>query len=262
MDAKMVVPKETLTEDDSGNHVAQSHLQPVVRPKERSRKSGEDDVEGISDGKGEGVSSASGEWWHSSTLAGPGTDGKAPPHSPAVEPFQHWRERRWIEDEEGGEWSYSTGLGLSTMDILCERFGEASFKDASSWQPWATGIEPASAWHGPAGSSGTETQFRLASPKLRLGPTAGKPQKGEHPGTGALSPSRDDRMGSFEQEGHGAPTQDTRQTRAGRPAGRPAQFSYDLSSGSTRVSWAGCYVGPRAMDSANNVGPTTLTGDI
>lgn len=50
------------------------------------------------------------------------------------------------------------------MDVLRERFGEASFRDAHTWQPWESGQEQAATWQarrpGPC--------FHLANPKLHL----------------------------------------------------------------------------------------------
>lgn len=54
------------------------------------------------------------------------------------------------------------------MDVLRETFGEASFRGVPSWQLWATGVELSITWQGASGPSGTDTWFRLASPKLRL----------------------------------------------------------------------------------------------
>lgn len=80
-----------------------------------------------------GAKSSTGEGWHSSALTGPVTTKPPTPH-PGDMAFQGWRERRWMEGKEG-EWSYSTGPGTTTLDILRERFGEASFWDTPSWQP-------------------------------------------------------------------------------------------------------------------------------
>lgn len=73
-----------------------------------------------------------------------------------------------MEDNEG-EWSYSTGPGATTLDVLRERFGDTSFRDAPSWQPWVVGVDASAAWQG-GGSlpppAGMDTRFHLASPKL------------------------------------------------------------------------------------------------
>lgn len=57
-------------------------------------------------------------------------------------------------DEEEGEWTYSTGSVATTMGILRDRFGEASFRDAPSWQPWAPGAD-AGAWQAGRGKEGS-----------------------------------------------------------------------------------------------------------
>lgn len=111
----------------------QPNKEPDVQPKERKtqqRESGMDDLEASIPG---GAKTLSGEWWQSSALAGPGSV-KAPTSHPSDLAFQGWREQRWMEDDEG-EWNYTTSPGNSTLDVLQERFGEASFWNAPSWQP-------------------------------------------------------------------------------------------------------------------------------
>lgn len=95
-----------------------------------------------------------GRWWKSPVLQNCGEWRGQPSETPGLQ-FQGWRERRWTEDEDG-DWSYSTGLGASTLDILRDKFGEASFCDAPSWQPWAPGGEGQERWTGTSGpGSGT-----------------------------------------------------------------------------------------------------------
>lgn len=140
---------------------------PVVRPKQREKREEEktesQEVQGFSSTK-----TSSGHWWHSSALTG-----KMGPRLPTAPPsrtrFQGWREWQWANDEEG-EWSYSTGPGVTTMDILRERFGEASFRDAPSWQPWAPSIDPSVTWQGGSGAPvvSSDSRFRLVSPKLQV----------------------------------------------------------------------------------------------
>lgn len=102
--------------------------QPVVRPKIRqTRGEGYQEEEGFQMQRPQTAQTATGERWHSSALTG--SKMPSPPHLGTS--FQGWRERRWMEDEDG-EWSYATGPGPSTMGTLRERFGEASFRDAPS----------------------------------------------------------------------------------------------------------------------------------
>lgn len=163
---------EVAFEEEEESAVAQVDPQaPVVRPK------------GLPQGHGGGdsipptatpgaVPTPPGESWDSPVLSPEGGERQNQPVDLSSESFRRWRERRWVEDEEG-DWSYSTGLGTSTMDIIKEKYGEFSFRDASSWQPWAPGEEQGSSWRGPP--STTERRFRLASPKLRLGSRPERP---------------------------------------------------------------------------------------
>lgn len=97
--------------------------------------------------------------------------GQSRSHTPSLvgAQFQGWREQRWLEDEEG-DWSQSTSLGATTMDVLRDRFGEASFWDAPSWQPWAPGGERMDVWGTGGTRPGPGSKLLLASPKLRLKP--------------------------------------------------------------------------------------------
>lgn len=136
----------------------------VVRPKEKKLQPADplEDVGAVAD---KGVSrTAVGNWWQSPALSSQGDErAKTPP--PIPEPmFQGWRESQWMEEEEQ-DWAYTSDPGTASMESLRERFGEASFRDAPSWQPWAVGLDP-STWR-ERGSSGADTRFRLASPKLR-----------------------------------------------------------------------------------------------
>lgn len=105
----------------------------VVRPKERKALSEDHPVQQRGELEKGLTQSTSGNWWHSSAITGPGEarDRTPPPAGPAA--FQGWRERWWTE-EDNQEWSYSMGPGATTMEGLREHFGEASFRDAPSWQ--------------------------------------------------------------------------------------------------------------------------------
>lgn len=173
------VPDPTALEgDDEVEETKVECEQPVVRPKQLARRNEERSGES-QEAQGTGATqSSSGHWWHSSTLIG--TVGpRLSTTSPAGAPFQGWRERQWAEDEE--EWNYSTGPGMTTMDVLRERFGEASFRDAPSWQPWAPGLDPSINWQGRVGAApGSENRFRLASPKLRAEQALGRARVAEY----------------------------------------------------------------------------------
>lgn len=113
-----------------------------------------------------GIQTPSGHWWHSSALLGK-IGLRAPTPPPLGPQFKGWREHQWAEDEEG-KWSYSTGPGATTMDVLREHFSEASLWDAPSWQPLASGLEPSTTWQGGAAAGGgSESRLHLASPKFR-----------------------------------------------------------------------------------------------
>lgn len=125
-----------------------------------------------------GTQTASWDWWHSPALASTGRVGEHQTSPPYSERFHRWRERRWVEDDDGAAWSYSMGPRKTTINVLRERFGEAGFRDAQSWQPWMRGADAGTTWQGVSGPpSVQETWFCLASPKLRLGDPMGKPQK-------------------------------------------------------------------------------------
>lgn len=107
------------------------------------------------------------------------------------------------------------------MDIIKERFREASFRDAPFWQPWATGVEQASMWHDSGGLSGTESWFRLASPKLRLDPAISRPKRTEHPATGAHPLAMEEGVRLIDKGIRSAPVQvawDGGQPSAGQPS--------------------------------------------
>lgn len=106
----------------------------VVRPKERKARDEDRSVECKEETDRGPTQSSSGHWWHSSALTGPGEPRDRTPPPIVGAPFQGWRERRWTEEDEQ-EWSYSTGPGATTMEVLRERFGEASFRDTPAWQP-------------------------------------------------------------------------------------------------------------------------------
>lgn len=126
--------------------VPENSKQAVVRPKERKPWQEGGSAENIEAFETGIAQASSGNWWHSSALTGPMMP-RPPTPPPAGAPFQGWRERRWTEDEEG-EWSYSTGPGATTMDVLRERFGEANFWDVPSWQQWTMGVDPTTTWQG------------------------------------------------------------------------------------------------------------------
>lgn len=108
---------------------------------------------------------ALGLWWRSPLLAGPGGGDRGATLGPHVgEHFCRWLERWWMENEDGGEWSYSTRPTSSTMDMQWVRFGEANyFRDSQSWQPRVLEVDQSISSCRPAGSSGSDTRFRLAS---------------------------------------------------------------------------------------------------
>lgn len=187
LDPEALVPAEAGEDQEETTPETQAELQPpAVQPKEWTRSQGGEVVENP-EPRSEVTPAMSGEWWHSSALTGSGGGMRAPIPPPSGERFQRWRERRWVEDEDGGEWSYSTGPGPFTMDILRERFGEASFRDAPSWQPWATGVEPASTWQGVSRPASVDTHFHLASPKLRLEPVLTRQKRAAPPSAGTHS---------------------------------------------------------------------------
>lgn len=145
----------------------------VVRPKQRDTRKELSAEDPESQEEGENSQVASSYWWQSPAVRQGVSKSQTP--APTGPQFQGWREHRWAEEDDG-EWSYSTGVGSTTMDILRERFGEASFRDAPSWQPWAPGGDHADSWQktGSAGP-GSGSRIRLASPKFRPKPT---PQQG------------------------------------------------------------------------------------
>lgn len=162
------VPSTELTEVEGEEKSIETPIksgQPVVQPKQWEERPEEVLEDNSTQGPG-GTQAPSGHWWHSSALLGK-IGLRAPTPPPLGPQFQGWIERQWAEDEEG-EWSYSTGPGATTMDVLRERFSEASFRDAPSWQPWAPGLEPSTTWQdGAAARGGSESRLRLASPKFR-----------------------------------------------------------------------------------------------
>lgn len=87
----------------------------VVQPKERKAWSEDRPVESQEKDKGT-MQSAAGHWWHSSVLTGPGEprDRTPPPFGGA--PFQGWKGRQWMEEDEQ-DWSYSTSPGPNTMEV-------------------------------------------------------------------------------------------------------------------------------------------------
>lgn len=79
------------------------------------------------------------------------------------------------------------GPGATTMDILREWFGEASFQDAPSWQPWAPGGDQPDGWQSTGGPGhGPGSGIDLACPKFqtKLGTATGEP-RGENRATRA-----------------------------------------------------------------------------
>lgn len=98
--------------------------QPVVRLKQQARCNEEGSGES-QEAQGTGATqSSSGHWWHSSALTG--TVGAQLPPPPPQGLCSKDGEKDSGPNEEGA-WSYSTGPGVTTMDVLRERFGEASF---------------------------------------------------------------------------------------------------------------------------------------
>lgn len=126
---------------DRGEEVDEAKVkceQLVVWPKQWETQT--EDKSDSQDAQGVGSTQTStGHWWHNSALLGkPGPWVPTPP--PLGTQFQGWREKQWAEDAEG-EWSYSTGPGVTMIDILREWFGEANFRDTPSWEPWAPGLD-------------------------------------------------------------------------------------------------------------------------
>lgn len=84
--------------------------------------------------------------------------------------------------DEDGKWSYSTAPGSSTMDVLCECFGEASFQDTHSWQPWEVAPDQVVSWHTLRPGTQAEVCFHLVSLKLRLDHITKRPDGPSQPG--------------------------------------------------------------------------------
>lgn len=83
--------------------------------------------------------------------------------------------------DDNGEWSYSTTPGIQTMELLQERFGEATFRDVGFWQYWeleGEALATGNAWlQSYQQLAGPATWFRLASPKFQLEAGHGRSQE-------------------------------------------------------------------------------------
>lgn len=95
--------------------------QPAVRPKEKPKRTEEPELAMVG-APPAGKPSLSSNWRNSAV----GAQGRGLPLGQKAHARPGWRERKWMEEDEQ-EWSYSTGLGSTTFDVLRERFGEASF---------------------------------------------------------------------------------------------------------------------------------------
>lgn len=105
-----------------------------------------------------------------------------------------------MEDEEG-EWSYSTGPGTTMLDVLREKFWEASFRDVPSWQPWATVAETSTTWQGGVGTQGSmDTRFHLASPKLHADKGFSRSRATDHQLTGPTTSSLGEALRGIDQD--------------------------------------------------------------
>lgn len=78
----------------------------------------------------------------------------------------------WLTDDEG-KWNYLTAPGSQTMEVLRERFGEASFCDGPTWPRWDLSGEGAAVWQtqrtAVLPAPALPARFQLTSPKLHKG---------------------------------------------------------------------------------------------
>lgn len=92
-------------------------------------------------------------------------------------------ERCLTDGDEDGEWSYSTALSSQPMDLLRERFGEASFCDVGAWKRVDTEAEGLPTWKARRQSTQQlavpSARFHLASPKFLLHGGHGRTREGQ-----------------------------------------------------------------------------------